>query len=752
MKKNQEFEDGLIRSGASPPLPAPTCWKVLIVDDEEDVHTVTRLALGNFTFEGKPLKILDADSEKEGRRIFTENPDIAIVLLDVVMETETSGLDMVEFIRRDLGNGTTRIILRTGRPGQAPERKVIEAYDINDYKTKTELTSDNLFTIIMAGLRSYKAHSALESHGRELEWKVKERTAELAKSEAKYKSLFGSINSGVAVYEAVNDGADFVFVDLNRAGERIDNLKKEDLIGKSVLDAFPGIREFGLFDVFQRVWKTGVAERLPVSLYKDNRIFGWRDNFVYKLPSGEIVSSYTDETIRKQSEAALRESEDKFAKAFHSSPNLMAITSLKDGAFIDVNDSFVRTLEYDREELLASGSLALNLWMDPGKRARFIQSIQENGRAHDIEIRVRTKSGEIRSMLFSGEVIHINNQPHLITVASDITDRVRVEKKLRESEERMSAQFRAVPVPTYIWQKVDEEFILIDFNDAALKITDGKIDDFMGSTARELFMDESEILDGMTRCFKKKSTIEHEIHYRMKSTTSGKHLAIKYAFAPPDLVLIHTEDLTEKKRLQAEAIRAGHLASLGELAAGIAHEINNPINGIISYAELMKDQLDDQGEDDEIPLRIIKEGERVAKIVKNLLSFARDRKEESSPALIRDILADSLGLTESQINKDGVKFSLDIPDDLPKIRVRSQEIQQVFLNIISNARYALNQKFQGAHEDKTFQIKSKTIRIDGSLFIRTTFRDAGVGVPGEILGKISNPFFSTKPPGEGTGL
>lgn len=216
--------------------------------------------------------------------------------------------------------------------------------------------------------------------------------------------------------------------------------------------------------------------------------------------------------------------------------------------------------------------------------------------------------------------------------------------------------------------------------------------------------------------------------------------------------IVLMQDITEKKTLQAETMRVGHLSSLGELAAGVAHEINNPITGIISFAEILKDQCNEQGEDDEIPASIIEEGVRVAAIVKNLLSFARDRKEEYSPVHIRDILANTLGLAERQIHKDGIKFSMDVPVDLPKIKARSQEIQQVFLNIISNARYALNRRYSGFNNEKLFEIKCETTKIEGKKHIRTTFFDTGTGIPENILDKISNPFFTTKPKGEGTGL
>lgn len=152
--------------------PANVGWKILVVDDDDSVHQVTELALKHFDYKGRKLKFISAYSAQEAKNIVRKERDIAIVLLDVVMETENAGFEVVEFIRKVLGNNHMRIILRTGQPGYAPERYVIDHYDINDYKEKTDLTQEKLYTTVRMGLKTYEYISTLNSQRRSLEYIV----------------------------------------------------------------------------------------------------------------------------------------------------------------------------------------------------------------------------------------------------------------------------------------------------------------------------------------------------------------------------------------------------------------------------------------------------------------------------------------------------------------------------------------------------------------------------------------------------
>ncbi len=215
--------------------------------------------------------------------------------------------------------------------------------------------------------------------------------------------------------------------------------------------------------------------------------------------------------------------------------------------------------------------------------------------------------------------------------------------------------------------------------------------------------------------------------------------------------LLVARNLTEEEVIRAEAIRVGQLAAIGELASGVAHEINNPINGIINYAQILLDDPADP-EIHENLCNIISEGKRIAGIVANLLDFASRREESLTPARIENIIANSLHLVAHLLKKDGIICKVQIADPLPPLPCNEQQLQQVVLNLISNARYALNMRYPQPCRKKLLEIKGEVHSQGGISSIRLTFTDHGIGIAPEIQERLFDPFFSTKPKGEGTGL
>ncbi|MDP4535548.1 DUF3369 domain-containing protein [Alkalimonas collagenimarina] len=210
-------------------------WKVMIVDDEPEVHAVTKLALNDFSFQGKSIEFISAYSGAEAKALLAQHPNTAIILLDVVMETDDAGLLVAQYIREELANTHVRIILRTGQPGQAPERQVIVNYDINDYKSKTELTAQKLFTVVMSSLRSYRDILAID-HSRQGLEKIIHASADLFSAHSMEQFIDGVLQQLTSIL-GCNDDALLVTSSLV-AGNPAEDTDPEHLI------VFAGMGEF----------------------------------------------------------------------------------------------------------------------------------------------------------------------------------------------------------------------------------------------------------------------------------------------------------------------------------------------------------------------------------------------------------------------------------------------------------------------------------------------------------------------------
>ncbi len=218
-----------------------------------------------------------------------------------------------------------------------------------------------------------------------------------------------------------------------------------------------------------------------------------------------------------------------------------------------------------------------------------------------------------------------------------------------------------------------------------------------------------------------------------------------------EATLLVAREMSEEELLKAEAMRGAQLASIGELAAGVAHEINNPINGIINYAQIILDDPEDK-ECPDLLTRIIKEGKRVASIVSNLLDFSRRRDDSPESVSMDKIIHSCLELVNHRFKSDRIILQLSIPENLPLLYCNAQQIQQVVLNILSNGRYALNSRYKQDDPNKIFSIVCAEITRDDVPYLQLTLTDNGTGIEHDTIERVFDPFYSTKPKGEGTGL
>ncbi|UCD35158.1 MAG: PAS domain S-box protein [Nitrospiraceae bacterium] len=592
---------------------------------------------------------------------------------------------------------------------------------------------------------------------------------EIEETRRKYRDLYDFAPIG---YFTLNEEG--LITEVNLTGAEQLGAGKDYLIKKSFSDFIhrEDRRQYLLHCSEVREKKTRRACELRVNR-KDNSLF-----------HAQIVSTSVDHgagghpfirtalinvTERKLAEERLRASEHKYRRLVDNTLVGIYQSTMK-GEVLFANEALVKMMEYASLEDLASQG-ALYFYQNNRERDLFIKDLKKQREIDNFERELTTRTGKVIHVLMSAAL----DGDTLSGMVMDISQRKEAEEELKKHREYLmelvSERTSALELSNALLreeiseriraeEQVKRMALFAELNPSPVLRFDMRGNVLMANpSSRDVFGRQS--LDGVpvrdlipgTEAFDLGELIRRGAILSHPAQVGAQffHFTIK---GVPEMEIgqIYGSDITDQKKAEAETLRASHLASLGELAAGVAHEINNPINGIINYTQILANDTSPGSREYDIAMRIIKEGDRIAGIVANLLSLARDIREHKKTVHIHEILSDALALTETQLKKDGIKLKVSFSGEIPAMTVQPQHIEQVFLNIISNARYALNLKHPGAHDSKILEIGCEHL-ADGPLpRVRISFRDRGMGIPADKLDKVMNPFFSTKPSGSGTGL
>ncbi len=469
------------------------------------------------------------------------------------------------------------------------------------------------------------------------------------------------------------------------------------------------------------------------------------------------------------------------AQAFLSVPTPLIITTLSDGRYVEVNDAFLSATGFRRDEVIGRPDVELNVWPDGNERGLFTQKLKEQGRVTGQEINIRVKSGELRSGLLSAALIELSGEQCVVALWHDITERKRAEAEiqqfsqelenrvkertaqLQESEDRFRAQYKGQPLATFSWQKLGDEFFLYDYNDAARDMSQGRVVDFVGVPATKFFPDRPDLIEDLWRCYREKTVIRKTMPYRMRTTGENKQIIATAAFIPPDLVMVHAEDITERAQMEAalrekdEQLRQSQkMETIGILAGGIAHDFNNILAPIIGYTDMAQKTLPPDSRARSDLDRVVKAAQRAKDLVSQILAFSR--KEEQKPQLVQMHL----------IVREVIKFlrpslpaTIEIRERLDArsgtVLADPTKLHQVLMNLCTNAYDAMRQK------GGVLQISLDTVEVDAGhaeaypslnegAYVRLTVGDTGHGMDRDTMARVFEPFFTTKGVGEGTGL
>jgi len=331
------------------------------------------------------------------------------------------------------------------------------------------------------------------------------------------------------------------------------------------------------------------------------------------------------------------------------------------------------------------------------------------------------------------------------------------QRKLQASEERYRALFEQARDGIGVVRLSDHH--LVEANNKVCEILGRRQRDCIDQDIRELF---PKTLNGqLDHLLAPNGHPSGESELTIQ-TAQGQSLPVSVSFTPlstngEEVLLMSLRDLSLRKKLEAEReemqrqlYQSSKMASIGELSAGVAHEINNPLNGVINFAQLLKDEERPRSEFEQQMIDgIIDEGQRIAQIVRGLLTFARADTHELRQVHFADSIKTSLALFGRQFEKDGITVEIDLEPDLPLVRANGSRLRQVVVNMISNAYHALRAKPADSGERKLFRI---TARRAANQIVRVEFYDNGVGIKRDDLGKVFDPFFTTRRETGGTGL
>lgn len=450
----------------------------------------------------------------------------------------------------------------------------------------------------------------------------------LRQSEEKFRELMENMHSGVAVYEAVAGGEDFEIKDFNRMGEKIDHIDRDKVIGRQVTAVLPGLKDFGIFDVMQRVWKTGRPEYFSGGVYQDQRTApSWRESYVYKLSSGEIVTVYQDVTEQKLAQKALEDSERRFRDLVENS--LTGISIVQNN----------RVVYQNREQERLLGRLP-------------------------------------RSYLLADfETIH----------AEDVA-------KVK-----------------WLSQRIDR----------------GEI-----------------------------QTLETEFRFWAEDNKKG-HKDLKWVYCRAlltqyrgkEAILVNMIDMTKAKELEHLLNVQDKMASLGRVAAGMAHEIRNPLSGINIYLNTLKKLYHKKGSEDKVKQilgQIQSASHKIESVIRRVMDFAKPGEPKLVTMDLNRPIGEAINLSAVTLRKSGVVLEKALAENLPPCQADPNLIEEMVLNLLNNAAEAMKAMAEG----KKIVVSSFA---EGD-YIVLTVSDSGPGIAPDIRHKVFDPYFTTKSDGTGIGL
>ena len=551
----------------------------------------------------------------------------------------------------------------------------------------------------------------------------------------------------------------------NNAAAALAGLRPDDVVGKGFADLLPRDVAHHLTKRVKQVFVKGkpVVDSPPFLLPPKQL---WVETALMPMhrPDGAVESVFItirDITEQKLVESALKESEERFRQIVQQMPSPVLVMAT-DGTVVMVNAAFLELLRIPAPDAIVG---KINVLKDPIVREiGILDEVRKAfggvvARLPEISIPFGTMNpqsspGAGEDLYIDATIFPVYLRPgdvfQMVAIFTDITERRRTEQALRQSDRKAKTQYKSFPIPTYTWQLTGDDFVFIDYNDAAREFTHGGVSRVLGKKLTAEFSDQPFVLEDMARCLKERSIIRKQTLFRFPVSKTEKVLMLTYVFVEPDLVMVHTEDVTEKEKMEAEIRKAEHLESLGLLAGGIAHDFNNLLAGIFGYVGLAREFAKHDETIKECLDKAMTVFGQAKSLTQQLLTFSKGGSPVRKLASISELLRE---LSSFVLSGTNVKPEIVIPADLWACEVDIGQFSEVVNNCVINAQQAMP---EGGVV--TIGAENTTISDGGALplkpgkYVRMFIQDRGVGISKQHLARVFDPFFTTKQKGSGLGL
>ncbi|HUX52975.1 MAG TPA: PAS domain S-box protein [Williamwhitmania sp.] len=558
----------------------------------------------------------------------------------------------------------------------------------------------------------------------------------LLQSQERWKNLFENSPSAIAIYTAVDNGNDFVFTDFNRVAQEIDSIDRDKVVGKRISELFPSAEGLGFLEVFRRVMKTGKTEHIDATVYKDNRIQGWRENIIYRLNTGEIVALYNDVTARMKAEQELRESEQKFKSLFKDHSAVKLLIEPKTGKIVDASNSAAEFYGWPLETIKQMSIYDINV-STKGEIEDRIHMVLNQDQDY-FELKHRKADGQIRDVeIFSSKVGFHQNQ-YLYSIIHDVTEARKAIRQLR----LLSRSVEQNPVSIVITdQSGNIEYVNPKFS----TVTGYSFDEVVGKNPRVLKsgIQPLSFYQSLWTTILSGKVWSGEICNKRKDGTQYWEKAIISSVEDEQGTISHfvavKEDITESKKMQEDLISALQKAEENDrlksaFLANMSHEIRTPMNGILGFTELLKSPTLLQAKRLEFVKIVEQSGKRLLGIINDLIDIAKIESRQM------EIFVSEVNVSEEVTNltaffkpeADTKEIAIIVQDgsQLPELVIATDK--QKFLSIVTNLlKNAI--KFT----------ETGSIRINMSIgpkMVEFLVEDTGIGIPTEMLKKVFDRF------------